>query len=49
MITHTGAVSARPASARTLASVIGWVSPDAPRQLLRAVDDHLRQEHAAPS
>jgi hypothetical protein len=38
-------VSGLPATANALPAVIGWVTPEALRLLLQAVDDHLRQEH----
>ncbi|MCC3650627.1 hypothetical protein LIX60_03785 [Streptomyces sp. S07_1.15] len=33
----------------SLSAVIGWVSPEALRHLLQAVDDHMRREHTVLS
>ena len=30
-----------------LCPVVGWATPQALRQLLQAVDDHMRREHVA--
>ncbi len=34
--------------ANGLAGMIGWATPAALRQVIEAIDAHMRQEHAAP-